>query len=428
MLLENKDIIMRIAIIGSGISGNGIAYLLHKKYDITVYEKNDYIGGHSRTAKVKTSEGAVPVDTGFIVYNERNYPHLTGLFKHLKVPTTKSDMSFGVSINDGWLEYGTYNKIMGMFAQKSNLLRPNYWKFILDILRFNKNATQYLKENTKLTLGELLDEMKMGTWFQNHYLLAMGAAIWSTPTNKMLDFPARTFLQFFDNHGLLTINDHPQWRTVTGGSKEYVKRITEPFKDKIKLNSAVINVTREKEGVRINDIQGGSEIYDKVIFACHSDQVMKLLQNPTDKEQKTIGAIKYQPNEMILHTDQSFMPKRKKAWSSWVYLSEASKDTSTNVSLSYWMNNLQPLKTETPIIVTLNPGRDPDPNLIHDRYNFEHPVFDASAIQAQKDIESIQGENDIYYCGAWLRYGFHEDGILSAVNVAKHFGITPPWN
>lgn len=419
---------MRIAIIGSGISGNGVAYLLHQHHDITIYEKNDYIGGHSRTINVQTLEGDVPVDTGFIVFNERNYPHLTALFKHLNVPVTKSDMSFGVSINNGWLEYGTYNKIAGLFAQKQNLIRPKYWKFLIDVLKFNKDARKYLENETTLTLGQLLDEMKLGTWFREYYLLAMGAAIWSTPTTKMLDFPALTFLQFFDNHGLLTINDHPQWHTVTGGSKEYVQRITAPFADKIKVYCAVTKVTRETEGIRVNDLQGGSEIYDKVIFACHSDQIMTLLSNPTEQEKEIIGAVKYQPNEMILHTDTSFMQKRKKAWSSWAYLSEDIKDTSPNVSLSYWMNNLQPLKTNTPIIVTLNPGREPDPNLIQDRYSFEHPVFDSSAIQAQKDLEDIQGKDGIYYCGAWLRYGFHEDGLLSAVNVAKHFGVVPPWN
>lgn len=418
---------MKIAIIGSGISGNGIAFLLHQNHDITIYEKNDYIGGHSRTVDVKTPEGIVPVDTGFIVYNERNYPHLTNLFKHVDVKTTKSDMSFGVSINNGWLEYGTYNKLSGIFAQKENILKPKYWKFLSDILKFNKNAKPYLSKNQDATLGQMLEDMKLGTWFRDYYLLAMGAAIWSTPTQKMLDFPARTFIQFFENHGLLTVSDHPQWHTVTGGSKEYVQKITEPFKDKIKLSCAVKKVTRDKDGVRVDDNTGGSEYYDKIIFACHSDQTLKLLNDPTESEQKIIGSVKYQDNEMILHTDQSFMQRRKKAWSSWAYLSEELRDTSSTVSLSYWMNNLQPLETETPIIVTLNPGREPDPKLIYDRYTFEHPVFDSSAVQAQKDIESIQGENNTYFCGAWLRYGFHEDGLLSAVKVAKHFGIKPPW-
>ncbi len=418
---------MEIAIIGSGISGNGIAYLLHKHHNITIYEKNDYIGGHSRTVNVQTPDGTIPVDTGFIVYNERNYPHLTALFKHLNVPTTKSDMSFSVSINNGWLEYGTHKKFVGLFAQKQNLIRPAYWKFLFDILKFNKNARRYLKEETKHSLGELLDEMKLGTWFRDYYLLAMGAAIWSTPTQKMLDFPARTFLQFFNNHGLLTTNNHPQWHTVTGGSKEYVQRITAPFKDKIKTNCAATKVTREEGGVRVKDSQGNSMLYDNVIFACHSDQALKLLSNPSTEEQKIIGDIKYQPNEMVLHTDQSFMQKRENAWSSWVYLSEEKKDTNTGVSLSYWMNNLQPLKTKTPIIITLNPGKEPNPNLIQDRYNFTHPIFDEPAIQAQRRIPDIQGKDRIYYCGAWQRYGFHEDGLLSAVNVAKHFGITPPW-
>ncbi len=418
---------MKIAIIGSGISGNGIAYLLHEHHDITLYEKNQYLGGHSRTVSVKTPEGEIPVDTGFIVYNERNYPHLLGLFKHLDVNVTKSDMSFGVSINNGWMEYGTYHKLSGLIAQKRNFLRPAYWKMIKDILKFNKRARAYLDQDTGLTLGELLDELKMGPWFRDYYLLAMGGAIWSTPLDKMLEFPAQTFLRFFDNHGLLTIADHPQWYTVTGGSREYVKRITAPFADKIKTSCGVRRVTRKKDAVELEDEHGNLEHYDHIIFACHSDQALRILENPSQDEKNILGAIKYQPNKMILHTDLSFMPKRTKAWSSWVYISEQRKDTSGCVSLSYWMNNLQPLNTKTPIIVTLNPGRMPSADLIQDQYSFEHPVFDQAAIAAQAKIQNIQGKDRISYCGAWQRYGFHEDGLLSAVNVAKQFGITPPW-
>ena len=418
---------MKIAIIGSGISGLGAAYMLHQHHDITLFEKNDYIGGHSRTVTAKTNDGEVPVDTGFIVFNKKNYPLLTALFKHLNVPIQKTDMSFGADIAQGWLEYGTYHKLGGIFAQGKNILRPAYLKMLCDIMRFNKKAPEYLQKGTELTLGELLDEMKMGQWFRDYYLLAMGAAIWSTPTAKMTDFPAQTFLRFFDNHGLLTVNDHPQWYTVIGGSKEYVKRITTPYQNNIKYNCGVKSVTRNNNGVTITDIHGDEHIFDQVIFACHSDQAMNLLNDPTETEKSIIGAIKYQPNEMILHSDISFMPKAKKAWSSWVYQSEDKTDESGNVSLSYWMNNLQPLNTKTPVIVTLNPAREPDTSLIYDRYSFEHPVFDKKAIEEQSKIDNLQGQNNTWFCGAWQRYGFHEDGLLSAVNIVSKMGIEPEW-
>lgn len=419
---------MKIAIIGTGISGNSIAYLLHKSHDITVYEKNNYIGGHSRTVDVRTPDGPIPVDTGFIVYNERNYPHLTALFKHLDVPVKKSDMSFGVSASKGFLEYGTYHKLGGIFAQSKNILRPVYFKMLSDIIKFNKKAPEYLENQTSLTLGELLDEMKMGEWFRKYYLLAMGAAIWSTPANQMQHFPARTFLQFFKNHGLLTIADHPQWYTVEGGSKEYVARLTNGFKNRIKTSCGVKSVIRRAENIEVIDTNGQTEHYDHVIFACHSDQALNILADPTEEEKNILGAIKYQPNSMVLHTDQSFMPKSKKAWSSWIYLSEDTEDQCGQaISLSYWMNNLQPLKTETPILVTLNPGRRPREETIQNEYEFEHPVFDDAAITAQQKLDTIQGVDRIWYCGAWQHFGFHEDGLLSAVNVARKMNVAVPW-
>lgn len=415
---------MKIAIIGSGISGLGAAYLVNAQHDITLYEKNDYIGGHSRTVNIKIDGKTIPVDTGFIVFNYRNYPNLAGLFENLKVPVAKSDMSFGVSIDNGWLEYGT-RRPLDIFAQKSNLLKPQFWKMLADILKFNSKAKQYLESD--ISLGECLNELKLGDWFRDYYLLAMGGAIWSTPLKGMLDFPAIAFIRFFDNHGLLTVNDQPQWYTVQGGSREYVKILTNSFKDKIKLNCGVGKVTRQKDHVEIIDTAGKKEKYDQVIFACHSNQVMQVLDNPTEEEKRVIGTIKYQPNEMVLHSDTSFMQKRKNAWCSWVYLSEKRKDNSKSVSLSYWMNNLQPLDTEKPIIVTLNPGRQPDPKLVYDKYTFHHPVFDKKAVASQSRIDEIQGKDRIWFAGAWQRYGFHEDGLLSAVNIAEKMGVKIPW-
>lgn len=417
---------MKIAIIGSGISGLGLAYLLHPHHEITVYEKNNMLGGHSRTVDVKTPAGNVPVDTGFIVFNDRNYPLLNGLFSHLNVPIAKSDMSFGVNINDGWLEYGTQH-LSNVFAQKRNVLRPEFWRMVANILRFNKQAKRYLEQDSSISLGQCLQELGMGQWFRDYYLLAMGGAIWSTPLVQMLDFPAHTFIRFFDNHGLLTVNEQPQWHTVVGGSKEYVARLSAPFKDRIKLGCGAQNVVRHEDFVEVHDTMGGIEMYDNVVFACHSDQAMTLLETPTHNEKETIGSVRYQPNEMVLHSDVSFMPKRKAAWASWVYLSQARKDQNPSVSLSYWMNNLQPLETDIPMIVTLNPGHEPDPELVYDRYQFEHPIFDGPAIAAQSRLDEIQGEHRTWYAGAWQSYGFHEDGLLSAVKVAEKLRIQVPW-
>lgn len=413
---------MKIAIIGTGISGLGAAYLLNTHHDITLYEKNAYIGGHSRTIEVQTGDTQTPVDTGFIVFNNWNYPNLMGLFKVLDVPYQKSDMSFGVSIDDGWLEYGSD----GMFAQKRNWLRPAYYGMLLDILRFNKQALAFIERNADITLQECLDELKMGEWFRWYYLLAMGAAIWSCPIDTIMKFPARTFLQFFKNHGLLSINNRPQWYTVTGGSREYVMRLTESFKDKIKLNCGVQRVLQSEGKIKVQDTTGNTEIFDQVVFACHADEALKMLDDPSPYKE-VFGAFDYQDNQIIVHSDVSFMPKEKKCWASWIYLSEGKEDKKQSVSLSYWMNNLQGLDPAYPLIVTLNPGRRPREDLILDEHTFSHPIFDLKAIKAQEKIKNIQGRNGLWFCGAYQRYGFHEDGLLSAANIAKEMGANIPW-
>lgn len=415
-----------IAIIGTGISGLGIAYLLYPHHNVKVYEKNDYIGGHSRTVDIDTPDGSIAVDTGFIVFNKRNYPLLTALFSHLNVPVDKSDMSFGASINKGWLEYGTM-RLENLFAQKSNILNPKFIKMIKDVLKFNSKAHSYLECNPALTLGEFLDELKLGQWFRKYYLLAMGGAIWSTPIASMLEFPARTLIRFFDNHGLLTIKDHPQWYTVQNGSREYVKRLTEKFSDSILLKHGVSKVIRNQDSVTVHDTNGNIENYDEVIFACHADQVLKMTENLSHAEHSVLSNFLYQPNRVVLHSDTRFMPKRKGAWASWVYLSEEEEDKNPHISLSYWMNNLQSLKTNIPIIATLNPSKEPLSDLIYDEHWFDHPVFDEKAIKAQEEIENIQGKDRFWFCGAYQRYGFHEDGLLSAVKIGEKMGIKPSW-
>ena len=415
---------MKIAIIGAGISGLGSAYLLAPNHDITVYEKNNYPGGHSRTVDAPGRGTPVPVDTGFIVFNNWNYPNLLGLFKALGVSYQKSDMSFGVSIDHGWLEYASG----GMLAQKRNILRPAYWRMIADILRFNKQALVYIERDSSITLKQCLDELGIGAWFRRYYILAMGASIWSCPVDTIMEFPAKTFLQFFKNHGLLSIKNRPQWYTVTGGSRAYVKKLVSKFPNQMRLECAAQSVTVMPDGkISVEDMRGHREIFDHVIFACHADEAIKILQNPTPDQSSVIGAFRYQDNKIVLHGDVSFMPQRRKCWASWVYLSEAREDRSPDVSLSYWMNNLQGLDPQYPLIVTLNPGREPDPALVYDRHVFSHPIFDRPAIEAQARIAKIQGQNNIWFCGAYQRYGFHEDGLLSAVNVAKALGAIVSW-
>lgn len=415
---------MDIAIVGTGISGLGAAYLLNPHHNISVFEKNSYIGGHSRTIEVNKTVKPLAVDTGFIVFNDWNYPNLMGLFNLLDVPYQKSDMSFGVSIDNGWLEYASG----GLFAQKKNLTRMAYYRMLADVIRFNRQAQSYIDSDNDITLGRCLEELKMGDWFKRYYLLAMGAAIWSCPLDTVLQFPAKTFLRFFKNHGLLNLVRRPQWFTVSGGSREYISRLTDSFKNKIQLNTAIKRVYKSNDKWCVVTQNGEEKLFDNVIFACHADEAMAMLDDATEQQRQVIGAFSYQRNEIIVHSDVSFMPHQRRCWSSWVYLSEQQHDKKPVVSLSYWMNNLQDLPHDLPVFVTLNPGRRPKPDLIIDEHVFSHPVFDVSAVTAQAKIDDIQGINGIWFCGAYQRYGFHEDGLLSAVNLCKKIGVAIPWH
>ncbi len=414
---------MKIAIIGTGISGLGAAYLLHPQHDITVYEKDTRLGGHSRTVDISIDGRTIPVDTGFIVFNDRNYPLLNGLFRHLGVSIQKSDMSFGASIGNAYLEYGSKD----MFAQRRNLLRPAYWRMLWDILRFNRQAAAYLQRPDDITLAQCLDELRMGDWFRRYYLQAMGAAIWSCSIETILKFSARNFIQFFHNHGLLTVNGHPQWYTVTGGSRVYVEKLVAGFRDRIRLGCGIKSVTRTGDGVIVSDMQGATDTYDHVIFACHGDQALALLADASADEQKILKAFTYQKNRAVLHGDASLMPQKRGAWASWVYLSEQQRDQNPSVSLTYWMNNLQNLPTDRHVFVTLNPGRMPADDLIYDQHDFDHPVFTRETAHAQQQIDTIQNVNRVSFCGAHLRYGFHEDGLLSAVKISTSLGVDIPW-
>ena len=422
---------MKIAVIGSGISGLSTAFLLDRVHHVTLFEKSDYLGGHTRTVTVRPdgAEADIPVDTGFIVFNYRNYPMLAQLFAELDVPVHKSDMSFGLTVDDGWFEYGT-PKIWNVFAQKRNLLRPAYWRMMGDVLKFFRQAPRYLDRGTDVTLGQCLDELDMGDWFRRYFLMPMGSAIWSCPPETMLAFPAATFIRFFKNHGLLTLNDQPQWYTVTGGSHEYVRRLTGAYSGRI-VRSGAARVERPDAAAGgkcfVTAEDGARYAFDQVVLACHADQALALLDKPTDDERSVLSAFGFQKNRTVLHGDTSFMPNRRAAWSSWTYLMEHRDRDAPDITMSYWMNRLQSLDRRFPLIETLNPVRAPDPSLVYDEFEFEHPVFDRAAIAAQARIPDIQGARNTWFCGAWQRYGFHEDGLWSAVRVADGLDAAPNW-
>lgn len=415
----------RVAIIGTGISGLSLAYFLKDRADLTVFEKEARLGGHSRTIQVEYQGSEIPVDTGFIVFNHKTYPLLTQFFNHLGVKTEKSNMSLSVSIDGGKHEWSA-NSLDAFFAQRSHLFSPKIWRGVYDLLRFNKFALSVVESNPNIRLQELLDKMKLGAWFRSTYLLPMGGAIWSSSPKQILEFPAKTFVNFFNNHGLLSINDHPQWYTVAGGSIEYVKRIDQCLHHNIRLNEEVEEVTRESDHVLIKTRKGGLHKFHHVIFACHSDQALHILKDSSDDEKCILKSIPYKKNKAVLHCDQAFMPKRKKCWSSWNMLLDGNPQEQ-DISLTYWMNRLQNIDEKLPLFLTLNPSHEIEEKLVFDKHTFSHPVFGPSSDEGKKMVTHIQGKKNTWYCGAYLGNGFHEDGIRSASEVASAMGISLPW-
>ncbi len=414
-----------IAIIGSGISGMGSAHLLHPHHNITLYEKNAVIGGHTRTRTVTYADRDIAVDTGFIVFNKRNYPNLTPLFEQLSVPIQESNMTFAATIDNGALEWCARD-LNGVFGQRSNLLRPSFYRLIRQVARFNRGAAAAVKATPTMTLGELISHLKLSQQFLNHYILPMGGAIWSAPPSKILEFPAATFVRFFENHGLLATSGQPQWYTVTGGSQEYVKRIVAPFANHIRTDCAVTRVTREGGAIQVSDTRGETLTYDHVIFASHANETLAMLADATPDESSVLSAFTYQKNRAFLHKDVRVMPKRKRCWASWVYMAN-NAGSEANISVTYWMNLLQSIDNRYPLFVTLNPTLDIAPEHIFDVHDFEHPIFTREAIAAQARIPDLQGKQNTWFAGAYHRYGFHEDGLLSAVNVANSLGVRAPW-
>lgn len=416
---------MKVAVIGGGISGLGAAWILGQKHEVHLFESEKRLGGHAHTVSVSHQNGnEIPIDTGFLVYNELTYPHLCSFFRELQVETTESDMSLAVRSLHKKMEWaGT--SLDTVFAQRKNLLRPGFLRMLMDILRFDREAEENLRlaQEQGWTLSDLIRRGRYSESFRKNYLLPIGAAIWSTPEKGMESFPAATFLTFFINHRLLQINDRPIWRTVKNGSIEYVKKVSQkiPF---IHVGTAVDEVHRLEQGVLVR-VGGESLNFDAVVFATHAPITRKILREPTALEKKILDSVKTLGNETILHQDESFMPQNKKCWSSWNVLSSPPERESEAVSLTYYINKLQPLGTDENYFVTLNP-RQGIANPLR-QFNYDHPQFDQSAIAAQSLLPEIQGQGGIYYAGAWTRYGFHEDGLLSAVRVGERMGLKTPW-
>ena len=408
----------RIAVIGAGISGMGAAYHLSTDASVTLFESEPRLGGHART-KMAGKRGDQPVDTGFIVFNYANYPHMAALFAELDVPVIKSNMSFGASIGGGKLEYGLAG-LGAIFAQRSNAVNPKFLGMIRDIIRFNKNALRVAQDRS-LTIGGFLKVLGTGDWFRDYYLLPLSGAIWSTPTQKIMDYPAHSMIQFFENHALLGVTGQHQWYTVDGGSIEYVRRLGDAMTARgvqMRLGTAVQSVRRTGLGVQVKAWGGEWEIFDDVIFATHSDDTLALLADPSGAENAALGAIKYQPNDIILHADETIMPKRRATWSSWVY-TEDETTSRDQIDLTYWMNSLQPIPMDDPHFVTLNTKRPIRDELIYDQVTLRHPVYDKAALAAQDVVRTMNGTNNTWFTGAWMQHGFHEDGLASAVNVAN---------
>ncbi len=409
----------RVAVIGAGISGMGAAHLLADTHHVTLFEAEKRIGGHARTV-MAGKRGDQPVDTGFIVFNHANYPYLTALFHALGVETAPSRMSFGVSIDGGRIEYAL-NSLDSLFAQRRNVVTPGFVRMVSDLIRFNKKALETVEAHPDITVGQLLDLLDLRRWFREYYLLPFSGAIWSTPKEQILDFPAYAMLRFFDNHALLSHKGQHQWYTVKGGSIEYVRKLDVAMRRQgvdIRTGAPIQAVRRNPMGAELRVWGGEWEPFDQVIFATHSDDSLSMLADPTPQEQSSLGAVRYQPNDIVLHADEAIMPKRRKVWSSWVYTEDRNAQSDV-IDLTYWMNSLQPIPMDDPHFVTLNTKRQIREELIYDQVTLRHPVYDIPALNAQEEIRENNGANNTWFCGAWMKSGFHEDGLSSAVDVVE---------
>ena len=410
---------MKIAIIGSGIAGNTIAHHLYHDHDLTIFEANSHIGGHTHTHDIELFGKNYAIDTGFIVFNDRTYPNFIQLLESIKVDWQPSKMSFSVRNEATGLEYnGT--SINSLFAQRRNFFKPSFYGMIQDILRFNKQSPALLDSADEITLGDYLKQNHYKPHFINNYIVPMGAAIWSTDAAQMMNFPARFLVRFFHHHGMLTVNNRPQWRTIKGGSARYAEALTEPFKYKIKLNTPIASVQRLKNTVTIKPVNGDAQNFDYVFFACHSDQALRLLgADASSQEREILGAIPYQENTIYLHHDRSLLPKRQLAWAAWNY--HVTATPSDKVLVTYNMNILQNLQSPEPILVTLNHTDFINPAKVIKRLKYTHPVYNIAGAAAQARHAEISGANRTGYAGAYWLNGFHEDGVTSALTALQHF-------
>jgi len=415
------------AVVGTGIAGMSAAWLVSAKHRVTVYERELRPGGHTHTVDVETPRGTIPVDTGFIVYNEPNYPNLTALFRHLGVATEASSMTFAVSLDKGALEYS--GSLPGLAAQPSNLLRADYLVMLRDTMRFYREAPALLhRSNMSLTLGEYLTDNNYSEAFAQLHLLPMGAAIWSASLEEMRAHPVAAFARFFANHGLLKLTGRPEWRTVSGGSREYLKKLTARYAANIRVNCGAKTILRDSHGVTIIDDKGRSQRFDSVIVASHADQTLAMLGDASKEESELLSAFQYRPNKVVLHSDPKLMPKRKRAWASWNYLGRRNARAGEDLCVTYWMNKLQNIDRRSPLFVTLNPPDMPRGEDIHGVYSCAHPIFDAKAIAAQSRLWTLQGTRGTWFCGSYFGSGFHEDALQAGLAAAEGAaGVRRPW-
>ena len=411
----------RLAIIGTGIAGLGCAHFLHRRFDLTLYEKNDYAGGHTNTVTVAEADRPVPIDTGFMVFNEVTYPNLTRLFRELGVATKPTDMSFSVQHRPSGLEF-CGSSLNHIFGQRKNLFRPRFWKMIWQINRFNTEAIEALASASfqPLTLGEYVRARRYGDDFLDYYLVPMSSAVWSTPPERMLEFPAVTLLRFFHNHGFLGLHTQHPWFTVVNGAQSYVEKITAPFREKIRLRRAATSVRRTSGRVNVTDAAGATESFDHVIFASHADETLPLLADADAPERELLGEFKYQPNSAWLHTDASVMPKTRRCWSAWNYRIDRNDAGKTVPSTVYWMNRLQGVSDRQNYFVSINGEHSVNPDLVLKRIQYEHPLFSLGAIRAQQSLPRLnERRSNVFFCGSYFRYGFHEDAFTSALELCR---------
>jgi predicted NAD/FAD-binding protein len=420
----------RIAVVGSGVSGLSAAWLLSQAHDVTLYESGDRLGGHACTIDVPTGEGIMPVDTGFIVFNEPNYPNFTALLDYLDVPSKAAHMSFAVSMDEGRFEYSSHGA-KGLFAQKRNLFSPAFWRMLIDLKRFHRTAEADLGDLdiSLCSLGDYLDKGGYGAAFRDRHLLPQAAAIWSSSSCQMADYPAAAFIRFYRNHRLLEVDLKPNWKTVDTGSRAYIEALAREFRGGLSVGDPVTRIVRRPGRAIVHTASGKQEVYDGVVLATHSDQALALLDQPTAEETRLLGAIRYSSNRVVMHRDARLMPKRRAAWAAWNYVGgKASRQGESHPSVTYWMNLLQGLPGD-PVFVTLNPEIEPDAATIIADHDFDHPIFNGAALAAQKELWSLQGVNDTWFAGAWFGSGFHEDGLQAGLAVAEAIGgVRRPWS